>query len=516
MKKDWILYGVFLFLIGFLIWLLYFISNQKIVSPLKPVGHIVYRHKIAERRSSSSFLWEYLNQADLVYNKDSIRTDDRAEALIELDSGTKIDLDPMTMIVLKIEDQEEELEIKRGSLSIARNGWDKSLSIKTDSEKIILRKGDLKIQKRENSLVLRAVEEVSFTFRDRDYRLVQKDTLKLENGKVQLIEEEFIDRKPENAKKLFLKEKESVLFSWKVSNENSFLIIFRKGENKPVFSEKVRGTNFHLLLPEGSYEWKLKTDSKESEMFYFRVYFDSGIRISVPKNNDLIRSDKFPVLLYTEWEEKELSKEYRLILKSQTEEISFQTTRKEYTLSIPKPGLYQLQIQADTVFPELKYSSEWIAFEVQTKMENVPKETKKQEEILPKSQPQKIAQSKLEQPKSTESNNPANVEKKPELKLLTPKGVIDMSKLNSLNFKWNLTGGTGVYILKLYNLDAGRSLVFEEKLTSNTFQLKELSKLDEAKFEWTIEAQLEGKEPVNAKANFSIILSEELEKPNLD
>jgi len=110
-------------LISFLVFslsalLFIFLEVQIHESSREIVGTVIYRNRVAQRRNSSSSIWSDVAQKEQVRNFDSIRTDELAEAIITLNSGTRIELDPFSMIVLNIINEETEIQLLRGSILV--------------------------------------------------------------------------------------------------------------------------------------------------------------------------------------------------------------------------------------------------------------------------------------------------------------------------------------------------------------------------------------------------------------
>ena len=68
-------------------------------------GFITFKYKVAQRKFPSRMIWEDVEQMLPIYNKDSIRTDVLSEAIVTLNNGVKIELDPDSMFVLNIHDK---------------------------------------------------------------------------------------------------------------------------------------------------------------------------------------------------------------------------------------------------------------------------------------------------------------------------------------------------------------------------------------------------------------------------
>ncbi|MCB1177063.1 MAG: hypothetical protein KDK36_05735, partial [Leptospiraceae bacterium] len=167
LKKDSFILFLSAITLIFLIFLYFFISNQKIGTDSDPVGKIIYRHKIAQRKDYSGFLWENLDQEDIVFNKDSIRTDEFAEAIIEIKSGSKIELDPMSMVVLNISDNKIDIILSRGSIHISNVSNSLPINILTEQIRLNRIEGSTRVRFLGETLSMKSEKEVSVKYKDK-------------------------------------------------------------------------------------------------------------------------------------------------------------------------------------------------------------------------------------------------------------------------------------------------------------------------------------------------------------
>jgi hypothetical protein len=84
------------------------------------IGFITYRYRVAQRRAASRVVWEDAEQKDSVYNQDTIRTDEKSEALVTLRNGTMIELDPQSMVVLSMRNDAGEIKLAQGSVVLRK------------------------------------------------------------------------------------------------------------------------------------------------------------------------------------------------------------------------------------------------------------------------------------------------------------------------------------------------------------------------------------------------------------
>ncbi len=105
----------------------------------KPIATISFKYNSARRKPGDRVVWEYLRRESPVYNSDTIRTAERAEATIRFPDGRAIDLDEDTLVrVLVRESGEAEIGLDSGSL-VANSGSDSGgLSVVSGKNRVAL------------------------------------------------------------------------------------------------------------------------------------------------------------------------------------------------------------------------------------------------------------------------------------------------------------------------------------------------------------------------------------------
>ena len=108
------------------------------------IATIHFKRKISQRKFDDRVVWERLQQDSPLYDKDTIRTSDGAEAVILFDDGTKVDLNENTMIQIAVEnDGSVNLSVGGGNIEVDTRA-SKSESVKLsmgDGSSVNLEKG---------------------------------------------------------------------------------------------------------------------------------------------------------------------------------------------------------------------------------------------------------------------------------------------------------------------------------------------------------------------------------------
>ena len=129
------------------------------------IATIHFKRKVSQRKFDDRVVWERLQQNSALYDKDTIRTADGAEAVILFNDGTKVDLTENTMIQISL--------AKDGSVNLAVGGGNVEVdTTASTSESVKLSMGDGSSVNLEKGSRIAAVttsdssEGTSFTVKD--------------------------------------------------------------------------------------------------------------------------------------------------------------------------------------------------------------------------------------------------------------------------------------------------------------------------------------------------------------
>ena len=123
--------------------------------------------------------------------------------------------------------------------------------------------------------------------------------------------------------------------------------------------------------------------------------------------------------------------------------------------------------------------------------------------------------SKLKEDKSNQIKEPIiNKLSNPVLYFPRPNSIVDMNKLDSLNFKWGKIPNAKAYNLKFIQ-ESNNQTILETEVTANNFNFTQLDKLDIGVFLWTIEVipNSEELERTRTSGKFTITLGEQPAAP---
>lgn len=499
-------------------------------------GFITYKYKIAQRKYPSRVIWEDAEQMLPIYNKDSVRTDFLSEAIVTLNNGVKIELDPDSMFVLNISDKKVNIGIEKGSFSVSTT---KSL---LDANNFSINFKDVELGFQDNTGEIKLAENGDYLniISNKGGTIItngnskntifekQQGTLNISNGNLERLDLDYFDMMPANNVRYFTNEDtREITFEWK-NPKNSDIIIQISPDR--TFSEKVlsvqtKETNYTKKFEEGIYYWKLLSNSKEiSEVRKFRIINNPPLKLISPSDKKQFKDKTGEVLVNFVWTKRELALSYYLEISNDSsfKNSIFSRSIFKRRFSLPLPlGKYYWRVKSSDSIPGANSKSEIFSFTIEKEESPVSENSiSKEEEIdkdieIPKQN--KILETSLQQQEDKSNQIKESIVNKlsnPVLYFPRPNSIVDMNKLDSLNFKWGKIPNAKAYNLKFIQ-ESNNLTILETEVTANNFNFTQLDKLDIGVFLWTIEVipNSEELERTRTSGKFTITLGEQPAAP---
>lgn len=476
------------------------------------VGNITFKYRTAQRKFSDRMIWQDVEQNFPIFNHDSVRTDELSEAVITLSSGTKFELDPRSMIVINLKEDEELLELEEGSVRVQSEKpvtlTSGKTTIKSENQSTLFRltrgesgeenviestKGSLRwIGSNKESVVLKEGEKAKFV-----------------NDSFAQIRDEWKLLEPQDNHRIFPDSGEAkISFRWNSNGGASgFLEISLNRNFSPLILKKeIKGESADTNLPEGIYYWRILSSDrkKNSETRKFRVLPNPPVTLLFPLKNTLLEGSS---LQSFRWKPSRLATGYILEI---SESVDFKKGLRQLTvfktsISIPlSAGKYHWRVKSFSNLPGTESISETRSFQVE-KNESAPQEllsaeTNPETKTVPK-----------EESKEKENQLPKEVSSLPVLVFPIKGRVVDMTGQNSIVFRWK--HGTASrdqkWSLTLYG--AKGESILKRSVNGESFRLTDLSVLDVGKFSWSLSQ--DGNDSNQVRSDFRIELREDLAAP---
>lgn len=119
------------------------------------IGILTFKRNTAERKYTEYAIWEGLRRDTPIYNHDSIRTDDDAEAVVCLDNGTRVVLGEKTLVVLSLREKKIDIGFTRGAIATRRGeGAPVPVRIRSAGASITVRDGAVDLAQAGDRLAL--------------------------------------------------------------------------------------------------------------------------------------------------------------------------------------------------------------------------------------------------------------------------------------------------------------------------------------------------------------------------
>ncbi len=522
-KRDFLVFFVCFCILLFCAIYLYkdFFPTREIDLNKEKQGFITFKYKIAQVKPSNRMIWEDAEQMLPIYNLDSIRTDDLSEAIVTLNNGLKIELDPDSMFILNIQDKKLTLDLKNGSFLVS-GSTDPNTEIKFKSLKMKLNSAEIKLSEKDKNIEVSLLKgKANLDYNNSKREINEKERILLDSDKKELVklEEKFEDLNPEMNSRFFSEEKDKELeFSFKTNLTPEFYIEFSKFPNfKEIFlKEKLKESSFKNSFQEGIYYWRIVKEKDFSNTNKFRVIENSASELIYPTNNQSIFTNENKVKIRFLWNKKLWALNYKILISKDenfTNIIEEKTLTRNAILFELEKGKYYWKVESSTSLNNSTKTSKILSFHIDVEeAKKIPSKTISSEEFEPP--PSKEIPSKEKVITELKKNIEPKISKPI---ILFPKNssTVDMNNLDALIFQWTKVAGAKAYNIQL--LSFTNELIFETEKTVNTYTFKELSKLDVGSFQFQVTA-IPGDEKtssVTSSIKFNISLGKDLSPPEI-
>lgn len=471
------------------LYLLYFESKSRGDSGKEALGTVSFRYKTAQRKFPDRMLWEDVEQGMSVFNKDSVRTDEASEAVVHLNSGTQIELDPQSMVVLQLKENREILQLGEGSLLVEGK---KVLSV-------IAGKVGLDAKSDSSFQITNSPDGLSVNVRKGEVIWKEDGTSKMTLGEGETALNAIKSEKkwnlifPEESQRFFPQEPEQLVeFRWDGGDDSVLEVASKRDFGKIIETRTVKEKGLRQKFKEGIYFWRVRSQNGKriSEVRKFRVLPNPVPDLFYPKKEGIQEERTVSFA----WARQKIASGYRLQISSDPSFSNVresQVFRTNFSMTLD-PGTYYWRVVSYTNLPGTDAISETRKFAI----------------VIPESPIAKAPQTPLKEPTQTTNSDVLSLE------FPRSGSLVDMTGKESLVFRWKFKPGTkeSDWKFRLYVRKPGKDeLVYERKMKGDRFSFRDLEKLDVGVFLWTIES--EENPSIKSEAEFRIQLREDLEAP---
>ncbi len=321
-RRDIVFIALMLLLISLLGVLLYRNYSKSSIASEGAVkaGFVQYKYHVVQRKFIDRLTWEDVDVNTVIYLYDSVLTHSESGAVISLENGFRLEVDPDSMVEIDLIGDKTGISLKSGS--VRADGGKGNAFLKSGDLVFDLKKSLVKIKTSNNRM------EVDVRGGRPTVELNGEKT-KLEKGKILEYKDNSITVRdsvysldaPSDGS-VFLSEGSTRFISFSATKQQSLIFQSEKiilSRNSDMSGAKTYSLTPDTQLPlgEGTYYWRVAgkaPDGKEytSSTSMFRIQKREVIRPYFPANGELVQSERGDLTFA--WEESEFANEYEFEL----------------------------------------------------------------------------------------------------------------------------------------------------------------------------------------------------------
>lgn len=293
------------------------------------IASIYFKHKIAQRKFNDRVVWERLSQNAPLYNEDTLRTADFAQAIIRFKDGTVLDLYENTMLqIFYSEEEGVKINVDGGDIRIDSSEGSKNVTLAMDGGSVVKLDAGSKMVAKINH----ESEVQNFEIQTGSAAVVS-DSGNVESfyaGESLYIEKDGgISRKPvtvtsisRDLKLLNLKQEPvPVKLEWKTdsSKDEKTLVTVQTSRTKDFSTIDSTFTtddvsSLDVKADNGTLYWRVYTEDSKNEPVVGKVSVHEveGIKINSPaQGNEFSYREKLPKIVFS-WNGNDYASRYKL------------------------------------------------------------------------------------------------------------------------------------------------------------------------------------------------------------
>lgn len=111
------------------------------------VGELRQSQGLVESKASGRTVWDDIERGDAVFNRSVVRTDADSRAQVVMRDGSTIDLDPNSMVVIAVDPDAIEIELRRGVMRVERTGgaYERGLNLQFEDRRLEFDRGGVNV-----------------------------------------------------------------------------------------------------------------------------------------------------------------------------------------------------------------------------------------------------------------------------------------------------------------------------------------------------------------------------------
>ncbi|MCS6983793.1 MAG: FecR family protein [Leptospiraceae bacterium] len=355
-KGEIIFLGCILFAMFISSALLYADFRKKIkVEGKEPIGVLKLKHKTTQRKYDKEVIWEDLDEAVPIYNRDTIRTATESQAVIELLDGTQIEVGENSMIVLNMAGNLANIGFLYGAVRANQEAGSSPLKISTASGEIRLEEGSavsLSAQEGQNLNV--TVNEGKATVSSAGQQIeIGENKRALLGEELEIQEVPFRLLEPAPQERIFADGPlAELVFSWEGPKDKSELVVAKDRNFKEIITRKIASSPQREKLAPGSYYWRIENANNRAKVSEsrFLVVVETKKLIAVsPPPNSTVETKEAQALVNFQFSRYDYALSYILRISTKPDLSEIFLEEEILTNFVARklpPGVYYWQVKA--------------------------------------------------------------------------------------------------------------------------------------------------------------------------
>ncbi|NCN10031.1 MAG: FecR domain-containing protein [Leptospira sp.] len=319
---------ILVFLISLFGFLLYRKFTERIQASDNPViGTLTFKTRTIQRKYDNEVVWESITTKTEIRNKDTIRTENLADAVLTLEDGTKIQIGENSMILVDFSDNNWNLNFAYGTVAANRSGENDSvLSIQSGDSKIVMGSGGVTLDKAGENLNVKLDSGQAKLTNGGNEQDIEKDQIaNLSSDGINVNDSAFFLVSPaDKSIKLTNGTNERISFSWRKENPQIKDLVKLEvasdiGFKRILNSQNLKSLSTSLTLNPGSYYWRLSyLDSKGKNQYTgksrFTIEKKENLRLFTPQEGQVFSStsDSNSIPIGFSWSKIKLVSSYKI------------------------------------------------------------------------------------------------------------------------------------------------------------------------------------------------------------
>ena len=318
-KIDYSILILFTILFFFFSSLAYKVFNQRVSNDKnsKPIGEINSKYNHVFRKYVKRFIWENIEEKNLVYLDDTILTKENSGAVIILYTGAKIKLEPDSLIQINMIGDSVSLNLKKGI--IQADGDSKNTLVQTSSGLIAnLNNSAVTISEIENKTGIYVKDgNLQVQNNDGNYDTITSGkSADISAGQLSTKKINITNITPEDSEVFFTNENsKSILLQWdNIPNVKEYTVtISQSYDLKNSKNIKVTKNEYNINLDKGTWYWQVSgynnlKEKENSNIHSLNIQNNKKIEVLTPNDQSILLNKKDEPVFF-KWNSNETNPE---------------------------------------------------------------------------------------------------------------------------------------------------------------------------------------------------------------